>query len=288
MFKKIIDKRNYIILIIIIILLIGIIFTKTKPNNYTKEFNYLGEKIIVNLYQVKNSEEIFQNIDKIYKKYDNFYKNQDKNTDKDFIKLLKYGKKLYKKSAGLIDITSKELLENITEEKEINYETNIQNLNFKDEKTLTNINTDSIIGAYATNKVVKYLKKAHIKNYLINEDGNIIVGKKGKDKFKISIIDKEGKVVEILDIKNKSIAVKGNTTTLKPYMINPKTSSKNKTNDLIVVIDKNINKANAYANTLYLMGQKERKNYIKKHRIKALYQEDDKTIMTKSFKKYLK
>lgn len=288
MLKKIIDKRNYIILIIITILFIGIIITNIKPKNYTKEFDYFNEKIIVNLYKVNNGEKIFDNIDKIYKKYDKFYQNKDKN-NKDFLKLIKYGKDLYKESNGLIDITSKELQESIEDDKEINYETTINNINLKDKNTLININTDSIIGAYATNEVVKYLKKENINNFLINEDGNIITGNHyDNDNYKISIIDKDNNVIKILKIKNKAVAVKGNTTTFKPYMVNPITKSKNKTNDLIVVIDKDINKANVIANILYLMDRDKREEYIKENNIKALWQTNNTISTTKSFQNYTK
>ena len=285
--KKIIEKRNYIILTIIIVLLLLLLIGNN--NKGTKKYNYFNENIIVNIYKVKDTSKVFEDIDDIYKKYNKFYKNVDSTSDKDIIKLLKYGKKLYKKSNGLIDITTKTLQEKIENDETYNFETTIKDLNLKNKETLTNLNLDSIIGAYATNEVVKYLKKENVDNFLINEDGNIIAGKYyDNGKYKISIIDKNEKLIKILKVEKKAIAVKGNTNILKPYMINPITSSKNKTNDLIVVIDKNINKANAKANILYLMEESEREKYIKKHHITALWQHENVISNTKSFKKYIK
>ena len=85
------------------------------------------------------------------------------------------------------------------------------------------------------------------------------------------------------------MATKGNTTKLKPYMINPITSSKNKENKIVVVIANNINEANAIANTLYLMDIEEGQKFIKKYKAQAFwYTQDGKTYMTENFQKYLK
>ncbi len=287
MLKKINDKRNYIILTIILILLVSITIKNNTPKNYTKEFNYFDEKIIINIYKIKNSKKVYNNIDNIYAKYHKFYLNQDKNNNKEFIKILKYGKKLYQESNGLIDITTRKLVQNIESEKNMNFKTSINSLNFKNKNTLININIDSIIGPYATNEVVKYLKNNKINNYLINEDGNIIAGKHyNNKKYKISIIDKNKKIVETVKLENEALAVKGNTNLLKPYMINPITSKKTKSNDLIVVIDKDIKRANETASILYLI--EDRKKYIEENDIKALWQENDKINISKGFQKYTK
>ena len=110
-----------------------------------------------------------KNIDKIYKKYDQFYQKPDKNYEKDYIKILKYGKSLYEKSEHYIDITSHELLENIKEDKTYSFNTSINEIDFNNKNSLVNINIENIIGAYATNKVKEYLEKNNIINYVIKE-----------------------------------------------------------------------------------------------------------------------
>ena len=111
MLKKIIDKRNYIILFIIIILIIFIIVNESKKEKVrVHNFNYFNENITIKLYTNKEVKNIFDKIDKIYKKYHKFYLNPN---NSDLLELLKYGVDLYEKSNGLIDITSYELLESV-------------------------------------------------------------------------------------------------------------------------------------------------------------------------------
>lgn len=288
MIKQIIDKRNYIILSIIILLIIFILFGNNKIKEEIKSFYYFGETITLKIYTNKNSEKIFKDIDNIYEKYNNYYQNPNNKVEKDLIELLKYGKQLYQKTNGLIDITSNELVNKISNDEKYTFKTNINNLNFKDKATLNNINIDSIVGAFATKKVEEYLQKNNIDKYIINEDGNIITGKGiNKEKYKVSIMY-QNKLLAIAKLENESMATKGNTDTFKPYMVNPLTSTKHKENKMVVVIHKDINTANAIANALYLMSVKEGKEYISKYNAKAFwYKEDGAKQMTSGFKSYL-
>lgn len=289
MLKKIIDKRNYIILFIIIILMIFIIINiNTKVKEQIKSFYYFGETITLKIYTNKNAEKIFKDIDKIYIKYNNYYQKPSNRTDKELIEILKYGKTLYKETNGLIDITSNELVNKISNDEKYTFKTSIDSLDFKNKNTLNNINIDSIAGAFATKKVEDYLKRNKIDKYIINEDGNIITGKGiNNEKYKISIMYQD-KLLAIANLENKSMATKGNVNTFKTYMINPITSTKHKENKMIVVIHEDINTANMIANALYLMSVKEGQEYISKYNAQALwYKEDDAKQMTSGFKSYL-
>ncbi len=291
MLKKIIDKRNYIILFIIIILIIFIIFNlNNKVKEHMKSFYYFNETITIKIYSSKNMDKTFNDIDKIYKKYDTYYKNPNNNDNKELIEILKYGKNLYKETNGLIDITANELIKSIEEDKTYNFKTTINNLNFKDKSTLKNINIDTIIGSYATKKVEDYLKKENIDKYIISEDGNVVAGNHyDKKKYSISINNQSGAVVDIAYIKNKSMVTKGNVNTFKPYMVNPLTSKKNEDNKMVIVIADDINKANMIANALYLMEIEEGNNFIKKYNAEGYwYTNDGKIKMTTGFEKYLK
>lgn len=291
MLKKIIDKRNYIILFIIIILIIFIIFNlSTKVKEHMKSFYYFSETITIKIYSSKNMDKTFKEIDNIYKKYDEYYKNLNNNDNKELIEILKYGKKLYKETNGLIDITTKELIKSIEEDKDYNFKTTINDLNFKDKSTLKNINLDSIIGSYATKKVEDYLKKEKINDYIISEDGNIVTGNHyDKEKYSISINNQSGEVVDIAYIENQSMVTKGNVNTFKTYMVNPLTSKKQEDNKMVVVIANDLNEANMIANTLYLMDIESGENFIKQYNAQAYwYTNDGKTKMTKGFQKYLK
>ena len=268
--KKIIDKRNYIIL-----------FIKEQTHNYY----YFSEHIVVKIYDSKNNDKLFKKIDNIYKKYNDYYKKPNNRTDAKLVELLKYGQSLYKKSNGLIDITSGELLAHLDNDSTFNFKSTIDELDFDNKATLNNINIDMLIGSYATSQVLDLLKN---KKYLINEDGNIITGQSYNDeKYKIGINDVFDNIIDIAYIENESMAVKGNTTTFKPYMVNPLTSQKMKDNKLVVVIAKDINDANFLANVLYLMDIKEGKNFIANYKAEALWYDGDKKEMTKGFNKYL-
>lgn len=287
MLKQIIDKRNYIIFLLIIILFITITILNIKSVKIkTKNYNYFGENISIEIHTNKNTDNIFKNINKIFEKYNKFYKNPNQNNNKDFIKLLKYGKSLYKKTNGYIDITSYKLLDSIKKNKPYSFKSTITSLDFKNKETLKNINIDAIIGSYTIKEIEKYLYKNKINSYIIKEDSNIIIGKNyNNQKYNIPII-KDNNIIEIITAENKSIAIKGNTKSFKPYMINPITSEKNKENKLIAVISNDINEANYIANTLYLMSQQEGKEYVKKYKVEVLWYTPNKTLKTKGFKKY--
>ncbi len=289
MLKKIIDKRNYIILLIIIVLIILLIIKFNTAKEQTKTFYYFSENILVNLYTNKNTSKIFNDIDNIYKEYNAYYKNPNHKQDKQLIELLKYGQKLYHESHGLIDITTDKLIKKIDNDEAFKFTSSMDKLDFQDPKTLKNINVDSLIGAFATRKVEAYLKEKGIDKYIINEDGNIITGNSyDHDKFKISLHDLNGAVLEVVSLENESLAVKGNTSTFKTYMVNPLTSKKISDSKQVMVIADDINTANFLANTLYLMDINEGKEFIKAYDAEAFwYTNDGKKEMTKDFKNYL-
>ena len=63
-----------------------------------------------------------------------------------------------------------------------------------------NYNFENIICAYATNDVIYYFKQNDIDKYIVNENGDIKVGKKyNKDKYKISIIFQPNAVFRFFD-----------------------------------------------------------------------------------------
>ena len=202
--------------------------------------------------------------------------------------MLKYGKEWYEKTDGLIDVTTDELITKVEDDEDFTFKSTMKSLDFNDKSTLNNINIDTFIGSYATKEVINYLKSENIDKYLVNEDGNIITGNHYNDgKYKISINDSSGKVVEIVNMNNLSMAVKGNTSAFKSYMVNPLTSQKNSENKLVAVISSDINEANMLANALYLMDVDKGEAFIKDYNAEALWEIDGKIQMTDGFKKYI-
>lgn len=286
--KKIMDKRNYIIFGIIVILIIGlIVINNNKVKEYVKSYNYFSETLTIKLYSQNNLQKNLDDINNIYKKYDNYYRDLT-NLDNELTKLLEYGKSLYNKSNGLIDITNNELIDCAVKDKQCNYKSTINELNLKDKKSLKNLNIDSIIGSYATKEVEKYLKKNKINKYIINENGNIVTGESYNEKYKVSINNQDSKVIDIAYLKNISMATKGNTNTFQSYMVNSKTQTKNGENKIVVVIAKDINEANFLANTLYHLSIDEGKEFIHKHDAEVMWYTNSKKVTTEGFKKYLK
>lgn len=285
MVKKILDKRNYIILFIIIILIIWILFSG-KKEYYIKTFNYFDETITISIYDKVDYKKTTKDINDIFKNYNinldsiNKYENN----------LIEYGIDIYKKSNGYIDITSGKLIENLKEEKEYNFKTKIDEIKIKNNKLVKKIdfNFDSIIGSYATKDVIDYLKENNIKKYIINENGDIAVGEYySKGKFSLSINNpKTNEVLYIVNLENKSMATR-NSEGFKSYMVNPKTNKiENKYDSVVVIANDNLT-ANMLVNTLYLMDEKEGKDFIKKYDAEALWI-DDEITKTDGFDKYIK
>lgn len=283
--KKIIDKRNYIILFIIIILIIWILFFN-KQTVYIKSFNYFGNTITYEIYDKVNHKKVDNDINNIYKAYT---KKVDKKLSDEMYSLIEYGKLLYYETDGYIDITSGKLIKYLKNNKKYNFQTQIDKVNIKNQTLKNDIdfNLDNIITTYATNDVIYYFKQNDIKHYLINENGDITAGKRYKDKYKIGINKINGDLLHVVLLENKAMATRNKSDDFKSYMVNPKTSKIEKKYDSVVVIANNNLTANMLSNTLYLMDKEEGKKFIEKYNAEALWIDDEITY-TEGFKKYIK
>lgn len=280
--KKILEKRNYIILFIIIVLFIWILFFN-KKEIYLKSFNYFNETITYKIYDNIDKNKVTKDINDIYKKYTNYNKKlNQKKLNENMNSLLEYGRLLYYNTNGYIDITSGDLLKNIKNNKEYIFTSKIDKIG----KEKINYNFENIISAYATNDVIYYFKQNNIKKYIVNQNGDITVGKRyNKDKYKISLLDDE-KIMSILKLENKAVATR-KSGKFKSYMVNPKTSKKEEKYEMVVVIANDNLTANMLANTLYLMDIDSGKKFIKKYNASALWKTNDETYQTDNFKNYI-
>ena len=291
MLKKIIDKRNYIIFFIIIVLIIWVVwslfFHKREP--YVETFNYYGEEITFKVYDKVNHNKLTNDINNIYKKYDDI--DLSGKLDEDEKTLVEYGKILYYKTDGYVDVTSGKLLENIRNDKDYNFKSEIEKVEIKDNKLVNDIdfNFENIIGSYATNEVLYYFKQNDIKKYIVSEDGDITAGDYyDKGEYSISINKPNSdEVLYLINLENKSMATRNTVSKFKSYMVNPKTNKiENKYDSVVVIANDNLT-ANMLVNTLYLMDEKEGKDFIKKYDAEALWI-DDEIIKTNGFDKYIK
>lgn len=292
MLKKVIEKRNYIILFIIIILVIWVVwsmfFHKNEP--YIKTFNYYGEEITFKVYDKVNHKKLTEDINNIYKKYENDDELSGKVNEEEQA-LIEYGKIAYYKTDGYIDITSGKLINNIKNDKEYNFESDIEKVEVKNNKLVNDIdfNFDSIIGSYATNMVLYYFKQNDIKKYIVSENGDIATGDYyGEGKYSISINKPNSdEVLDIISLENKAMASRYTTSEFKSYMVNPKTSKKESKYDGVIVIANDNLTANMLANAIYLMDIDEGKKIVEDYHGEALWISDD-IVKTDGFDNYIK
>lgn len=284
MLKKIIDKRNYIILFIIFILIIWILFFN-KKEIYLESFEYYGEVITYKVYDKVNHKKLTDEINKIYKKYENI--NFAGKLDEKDKSLLEYGKILYYKTDGYVDVTSGELLKKLKDGENYDFKSDIEKLNNNDIDDI-NFNFENIIGSYATNEVLYYFKQNDITKYIVSENGDVTTGNYYDDgKYSVSINNSDGSILDIAYLENKSMAIRFKLDEFKSYMVNPKTSKKQNKYKMVVVIANDNLTANMLANTLYLMDVDEGKKMIHDYNAEAMWVIDE-TIKTDGFDSYLK
>ena len=292
MLKKIVDKRNYIILFIIIILIIWFLWALIFNNNeaYMESFNYYGETITFKVYDKVNHKKLTNDINNIYKKYENV---NDLNGElsEDEKALIEYGKILYYKTDGYIDVTSGELLKNIKDGKSYEFKSEIEKLNIEDDKLTEDIsfNFDNIIGSYATNEVLYYFKQNDITKYIVSENGDIVTGEYYDDgEYKVSINSPKGDdVLDIVSLENKAMATRNNTNEFESYMVSPKTSQKESKYDSVVVIANDNMTANMLVNSLFLMDREAGEKLVLEYNSDAMWVNGDDITMTDGFKEYL-
>lgn len=288
MLKKIIDKRNYLILFVIVILIIWILFFN-KEKIYMETFNYYGETITYKVYDKVDHKKLTKDINSIYKKYDDIDLSGKLNEDEKA--LIEYGKILYYKTGGYIDITSGKLLKNIKDGKEYKFKSEIEKIEINNDKLVNDIdfNFENIIGSYATNEVLYYFKQNNIKKYIVSEDGDITALEYyDNGKYTVSINKPNSdEVLYLINLENKSMATRNTVSEFKSYMINPKTSKKESKYDGVVVIADDNLTANMLVNSLYLMDIDDGKKLVNDYHAEALWI-DDKIIMTEGFDKYIK
>ncbi len=290
MLKKILDKRNYIILFVIIVLIIWIlwslVFSKNKA--YMETFNYYGETITFKVYDEVNHKKLTDEINNIYKKYDDM--DFEGELSEDEKSLIEYGKILYYKTDGYIDVTDGELISSLKDNKEYNFKSDIEKLDSDNLSDDISLNFDSIIGSYATNEVLYYFKQNDIKKYVVSENGDIVAGDYYSDgKYAISINKPNSdKVMDIVYLKNKAMATRSKSDEFESYMVNPKTSKKENKYDSVVVIANDSLTANMLVNSLYIMDMDEGKKLVSDYNGEAMWVNGDDIVTTDGFSSYLK
>lgn len=270
-----IEKRNYLILGIIVLLVIWILFNLfSKKEVYMDSFDYFGESITIKVYDKVNQDNLSEDIDKILKSYEEGEKDDD---------LLEYGRLLYMKSNGYIDISDTDLVKALRRGEDYKFSSKINDDDFKD------FDLDMIKASYAISEVCDYFKQNNIESYIINEGGNVITGKSYNDqKYKVSLSKYDSEeVLDIVLLENKSLYTLNKSDEITEYSVNPKTSEAVDNFDSVSVIANDNLTADMLVRTLFLMSEDDGRKYIENFNAEALWQKGDEVSMTDGFKNYL-
>lgn len=270
-----IEKRNYLILGIIVLLVIWILFNLfSKKEVYMDSFDYFGESITIKVYDKVNQDNLSEDIDKILKSYEGGEKDDD---------LLEYGRLLYMKSNGYIDISDTNLVKALRRGEDYKFSSKINDDDFKD------FDLDMIKASYAISEVCDYFKQNNIESYIINEGGNVITGDSyDDDKYTVSLSKYDSEeVLDIVLLENKSLYTLNKSDEITEYSVNPKTSEAVNNFDSVSVIANDNLTADMLVRTLFLMNEDEGRKYIENFNAEALWQKGDEISMTNGFKNYL-
>lgn len=270
-----IEKRNYLILGIIVLLVIWILFNLfSKKEVYMDSFDYFGESITIKVYDKVNQDNLSEDIDKILKSYEEGEKDDD---------LLEYGRLLYMKSNGYIDISDTNLVKALRRGEDYKFSSKINDDDFKD------FDLDMIKASYAISEVCDYFKQNNIESYIINEGGNVITGDSyDDDKYTVSLSKYDSEeVLDIVLLENKSLYTLNKSDEITEYSVNPKTSETVDNFDSVSVIANDNLTADMLVRTLFLMNEDEGRKYIENFNAEALWQKGDEISMTNGFKNYL-
>lgn len=270
-----IEKRNYLILGIIVLLVIWILFNLfSKKEVYMDSFDYFGESITIKIYDKVNQNNLSEDINKILKGYEDGEKDDD---------LIEYGRVLYMKSNGYIDVSDTELIKALRRGENYKFKSKINDDGFKD------FDLDMIKGSYAISEVCDYFKQNNIESYIINEGGNVITGDSyDDDKYTVSLSKYDSEeVLDIVLLENKSLYTLNKSDEITEYSVNPKTSEAVDNFDSVSVIANDNLTADMLVRTLFLMSEDEGRKYIENFNAEALWQKGDEVSMTDGFKNYL-
>lgn len=318
-------KRNIIVIIIVMLTFIGVMcFNEYNKNNWKQfdiSFKALDKDIVVTIYDkegnvnkyLKEAKKIYQKFDKLTNtstKYDNnlysinHNKKQSK-LDSDLENMIKY--------ANDYDI-------NINNDELITYYNNIFNnkkkmpgkkelskikinndkiniLNHKITNKNISINLDYIKTYYATDIVKNYLESNNIKNYSINVDGDLTLGKNYEGVFSTALLNPiDNKLEKVIYGNNISIVSIGKNNTY--YKSNNQLytniidiDSKKPTNKVlsVTVISSEAKESGAFAYKLFNMALDEGMEYAKEKKIAAMWLSNDKEVITNDlFDEYTK
>lgn len=232
MMKKIIEKRNYIILFIIIILIIWILFSEKRV--YVKSFNFKDALVTYVIYDNVDENKITNNIERIYKKFEK--------------------KSLSEKEKNLIFSETDGYFDEIR-----NY-----------------------FVSYSTKEVLKFFDSYGIKKYMVNVDGDVILGDRHLDKnYLVSIHNpNDNSVLKIISLSNKSLS------TVRYYNELKSLKGSRRDYDMVSVICKDNITSNIISNYIYYLSIEEGEKVLSRNNCDGLWYKNNRIITSSNFSKY--
>ena len=316
--------KKYLIYIfsssLIILLIILNIF---KEKEYIRNLFYMDTYISVKITSKTDVNKVLDYIEETFKYYDNLTNRYNHNSElskinnvegtfeinEDLYKLLEYSINYYNETNGLFNINMgnvidvwkkyKEKDSGVPTKKELEKDTNINNIKLLDNNKVyvNNVNIDlgGIVKGYVTKLLGEYLDKEGIKKYIINAGGNVIVGSKNPY-YKIGI-ENPSNSSEILDIikgNNICVVTSGGYNRFYEYegikyhhILDPNTNYPTNYMQSVTIISKDCALADILSTTLFLMDIEAGKEFIKKYDVDVIwYDNDNNIIKTEGIKKY--
>ncbi len=294
------------ILLILILLLSG-----CSKQEYSKNLFYMDTIINIKLYNVSESKanEAFNEIEKLYEKYDNltnFYNenselsklNKDVNYEmsNELFDLIKIGYEWSLKTDGLLNINIGNLTkiwhdfrENPVDLPNLD-NVKIEKLKIENNKILNDkvtIDLGSIVKGYVTEKAGNYLESIGIDYYLINAGGNVKAGKSNKGYYNIGIASPiNNETFEIVQDENISVVTSGGYERFYEYngvmyhhIIDPNTLYPANNMKSVTVIGEDSGLCDILSTTLFLMDIDEGKEFIKNYDVKVIWFTNDNEII---------
>lgn len=307
---------------IITFLLIFLLCGCSNEQMISKNLFYMDTVINVKIYTDKNTDDVFNYIDNLYKKYENitsFYNEESElyklnNSEEkeltisnELYELLELGINWHDKSNGLLNINIGSITSlwhdfregkvDFPTKEQLNKNIDIDNIKLLDDNKIeidnVNIDLGSIVKGYVTELAGKYLEEQGFDKYIINAGGNVKVGNSNKDNYTIGIAspNKEGSIMTIR-ANNVSVVTSGGYERFFEYngkiyhhIIDPKTYYPAEYMKSVTVIGKDSGEADALSTILFLMSIEDGKEFIKNYDIDVIWiDNDDNVIKSEGFR----
>ncbi|MBR3229377.1 MAG: FAD:protein FMN transferase [Bacilli bacterium] len=136
--------------------------------------------------------------------------------------------------------------------------------------------------SYSTSEVLKYFKEKGIKKYMINVDGDVILGNKYSDKdYSVSIHDPfDNSVLKIVYFSNKALS------SVKSFDDFDNLKGDKKDYDMVSVICSDIITSNIVSNYIFYLSMEDGENVLLKNKCDGLWYINGRIYTSSNFSKY--